>query len=136
MRLLGKGMGVVIILLFLLEAFRFVLKYVFKNYGRWIKENTKYHPLLLKLMNLNKTIHPWTGYLTLVAILIHVYIVTGFTWFNPSGVVAAALMSAEVLIGFLGQYVMKKPRPKAWIWFHRLMPLVIIVAILSHISQF
>lgn len=131
---LGEFSGFVIIALFVFEAFRFVLKFVFKRYGKWIKTNTKLHPLFIKLMNLNRVIHPYTGYLTLVAILIHVYIQTGFTWFSTTGVIAAALMLTEVIVGFLGEYILKKPRPKAWLWFHRLMPLVIIIAILNHID--
>lgn len=135
MRSLGKLLGIFIIFLFLLEVFRFVLKIVFKKYGRWIKQNTKLHPLLLKLMNLNKIVHPWTGYLIIVTILIHVYIQTGFTWLSTTGLAAAGLMLSEVIIGFAGQYVMKKPRPKAWIWFHRLVPAVILLAILTHIGN-
>ncbi len=132
MRLLGKFSGFVIIGLFILEAFRFVLKFVFKRYGKWIKANTKYHPILLKMMKYNQIVHPYTGYLTLLAILIHAYIQTGFTWFSTTGLIAASLMLTEVIVGFLGQYILKKPRPKAWLWFHRLMPIIIIIAILNH----
>ena len=135
MRSLGKFLGFIIIFLFLLELFRFVLKIVFKKYGRWIKQNTKLHPLLLKLMNLNRIIHPWTGYLIIGTILIHIYIQTGFTWFSASGLVAAGLMLSEVIIGFAGQYVMKKSRPKAWIWFHRLVPVIILLAVFIHIGN-
>jgi len=130
---LGKLTGLLIIGLFLIEAFRFVLKQVFKRYGKWIKENTKLHPTLLKVMSLNKTYHPWVGYLIVLLIPIHVAIQTGFQFISPSGLVAAVLMTTEVVIGFLGEKVLKKPRPKAWIWFHRLMPIAVFAAILIHI---
>jgi hypothetical protein len=135
----GELTGTLIIILFWLEAFRFVLKLVFKKYGRWIKENTKYHPVLLKTMNLNKLIHPWIGYLIVVLMVIHAYIQTyGFAYFSSTaqiGIVAAFLMSGEVFIGFAGTYLMKKPRPKYWIWLHRLTPILVIAAILIH-TQF
>jgi len=136
---LGELTGTLIIVLFALEAFRFVLKLVFKNYGRWIKENTKFHPVLLKAMKFNALFHPWIGYVILVLIAIHAYIQTfGFAYFSSTakvGIAAAVLMSVEVFIGFAGTYLMKKPRPKYWLWLHRLTPLAIFIAILIH-TQF
>ena len=130
---LGDLTGLLIIGLFVLEAFRFVLKQVFKHYGKWIKENTKFHPALQKVMALNRTFHPWIGYLIVLLIPVHVAIQTGFQYFSPSGLVAGLLMTTEVIIGFLGEKVLKKPRPKAWVWAHRLMPIAVMVAILIHI---
>ena len=131
---LGELTGILIIALFVVEALRFALKYVFKNYGRWIKENTKYHPLLLKAMNINKLFHPWLGYLILVVIVIHSYIQTnGYAFLSNTGLIAASLMATEVVVGFIGTYLMKKPRPKYWIWIHRLVPIATLLAILVHI---
>lgn len=135
----GELTGTLIIILFFLEAFRFVLKLVFKKYGRWIKENTKFHPYLLKAMTMNKLFHPWVGYLIILLVGVHAYIQTnGFAYFSSTaklGVAAASLMTVEVLIGFAGTYLMKNPRPKYWIWLHRLTPVAIMVAILIH-TQF
>ncbi|KAF0224891.1 MAG: hypothetical protein FD133_475 [Erysipelotrichaceae bacterium] len=130
---LGKLIGLLIIGLFVLEAFRFFLKLGFKKFGLWIKKNTKFHPVLLKMMKYNAMFHPWIGYLIVLLILTHVYIQTGFAWFSPSGLLAGILLSSEVVVGFVGQYVMKKPRPVYWTWVHRLLPVAIIVAILNHI---
>lgn len=135
----GELTGTLIIILFALEAFRFVLKFVFKNYGRWIKENTKFHPVLLKAMNMNKLFHPYGGYLILVLIGIHAFIQTyGFAYFSSTaklGIAAAILMGVEVFIGFAGTYLMKKPRPKYWLWMHRLTPIAVFIAIVIH-TQF
>jgi len=129
----GELTGNLIIFLFALEAFRFVLKFIFKNYGRWIKANTSLHPLLLKAMNLNKLFHPWMGYFTIAMIVFHAFIQTnGFAFLSTTGLIAAAFMSAEVLVGFIGTYLMKKPRPKYWIWIHRLIPVFTLIAILIH----
>jgi len=129
----GELTGTLIIILFALEAFRFVLKLVFKKYGRWIKENTKYHPLLVKIMGYNKQFHPWVGYVIIGLIAVHAAIQTsGFVFLSTTGLIAASLMSLEVLIGFVGTYLMKKPRPKYWIWLHRLTPIAVVVAILIH----
>lgn len=130
---LGEFIGLLIIGLFLVEAFRFFLKLGFKKYGAWVKNNTKHHPLLLKIMKYNAKFHPWIGYLIILLILTHVYIQTGFAWFSPSGLLAGILLSSEVVVGFVGQYVMKKPRPAYWTLVHRLLPVAIIVAILNHI---
>lgn len=136
MREFGELSGNLIIILFWLEAFRFVLKFTFKNYGKWIKEHTSFHPLLLKVMNLNKKIHPLTGYGIVILIGVHAYIQTnGFAYFSNTaklGIIAALFMVTEVFIGFAGTYLLKKPRPKAWIWFHRLVPVAVLVAYLIH----
>lgn len=132
----GELSGKLIFILFLLEAFRFVLKFTFKNYGKWIKEHTPFHPLMLKVMNLNKLIHPWTGYAIVALIGVHAYIQTnGFAYFSNTaklGVIAALFMVTEVFIGFAGTYLMNKPRPKYWIWLHRLVPIAVFAAYLIH----
>jgi hypothetical protein len=129
----GELLGNLIIFLFALEAFRFLLKRLFIHYGKWIKTNTKLHPLLLKAMNINKIFHPWLGYLTIVVIIVHAYIQTsGFAFLSNTGLIAAGFMVAEVLVGFIGTYLMKKPRPSYWIWIHRLIPVFTLIAILIH----
>lgn len=129
----GELLGNLIIFLFILEAFRFLLKRVFVHFGKWIKTNTKFHPLLLKSMKMNQLFHPWLGYLILVTIIAHAYIQTsGFAFLSNTGLIAAAFMGAEVLVGFIGTYLMKKPRPSYWIWVHRLIPVFTLIAILIH----
>ena len=130
---LGEFFGFVIIGLFLVEAFRFILKIFFKKYGNWVKRNTKYHPILLKIMNLNRIYHPWIGYIIIILIGFHVYIQTGFLFFHLTGFMAGSLMTIEIIVGFFGEKVMKKPRPNYWIWVHRLLPIAVIIAILNHI---
>jgi hypothetical protein len=91
--------------------------------------------MLLKAMNLNKVFHPWLGYVILGLIATHAYIQTGgFAFISNTGVLAASFMALEVLIGFVGTYLMKKPRPKYWIWVHRLVPIATFAAILIHRS--
>jgi hypothetical protein len=129
----GELTGNLIIFLFILEAFRFLLKRVFVHFGKWIKTNTKLHPLLLKAMKLNGIFHPYVGYLILALIVVHAYIQTsGFAFLSTTGLIAAGFMSAEVLVGFVGTYLMKKPRPAYWIWVHRLIPVFTLIAILIH----
>lgn len=135
---LGGLTGYLSIALFALLAFRYILKAYFKSQGKTLNKESQVYKNLVKLLALNKKGHPLLGYLTLGMIVIHVYLQTGFQLHFYSttltGMAAAGFMTLNVLSGVMGEYVLKKPRPVWWIWVHRVLTLVIAVAILIHIN--
>lgn len=134
---LGSLTGYLTIGLFVLLALRYILKAYFKKFGKTLDPKSAWYKFLVITMGANKTYHPWLGYLTIVTMVVHVYIQTGFKIrFYPSqvtGMVAAGLMVANILSGFIGEKVLKKPRPKWWLWTHRILTILIGIAILIHI---
>jgi hypothetical protein len=131
---LGELLGYLAVAMFILAAFRYVLKWFFKTYGKWVKEHTKLHPLLLKVMDLNKKLHPWVGLAAALLVIAHFttqFIVQGYQ--SPSGLISATLMVVQVGGGFAGQYVMKKPRPKWWLWVHRSITAALVLGLAIHI---
>lgn len=135
---LGDFTGFLSIGLFALLAFRYILKAYFKSQGKKLDKESKFYKDLVKLLALNKKGHPLLGYLTLGMIVFHVYLQTGFQLHFYSttitGMFAAGFMALNVLSGVIGEYVLKKPRPSWWIWVHRILTLVIMLAILIHIN--
>jgi hypothetical protein len=131
---LGELFGYLAVAMFGFAAFRYVLKWFFKTYGKWVKEHTTLHPLLLKIMDLNKKLHPWIGLAAAIFVISHFttqFIIQGYQ--SPSGLISASLMVVQVAGGFYGQYVMKKPRPKWWLWVHRGITVALITGLAIHI---
>ena len=131
---LGELFGYLAVAMFAFAAFRYVLKWFFKTYGKWVKEHTKLHPLLLKVMDLNKKLHPWIGLAAAIFVISHFttqFIIQGYQ--SPSGLISASLMIVQVAGGFAGQYLMKKPRPKWWLWVHRGITVALIMGLAIHI---
>ena len=131
---LGELFGYLAVAMCGFAAFRYVLKWFFKTYGKWVKEHTKFHPLLLKVMDLNKKLHPWIGLAAAVFVVAHFttqFIIQGYQ--SPSGLISASLMVIQVAGGFAGQYLMKKPRPKWWLWLHRGITVALITGLAIHI---
>lgn len=137
MRELGELSGFAIIGLVALLAFRYILKAYFKANSKKLDKNSAYYKNLVKLMGLNKTLHPWIGYLAVALIVVHVYIQTGFRFYfggnQLTGMIAASALVLNVLAGWIGDKVMKKPRPAWWLWAHRSLTVAILVFILIHI---
>lgn len=136
---LGKLTGIMLIGLFVLLGFRYVLKAYFVVNSKKIDKKSNFYKGLVKIMALNKIFHPYLGYSAIMLILTHSYIQTGWQFFADNetltGYVTGSLFMLNVGTGFVGDKVMKKPRPSWWIWVHRILTLLIGASILIHINQ-
>lgn len=136
---LGKLTGILLISLFILLGFRYVLKAYFVVISKKIDKKSNFFKRLVKIMALNKIIHPFLGYSAIILILTHSYIQTGWRFFADNetltGYMTGSLFILNIGAGFVGDKVMKKPRPSWWIWVHRILTVVIGASILIHINQ-
>ncbi len=136
---LGELTGFLIIGLFFLLGSRYILKTYFKLNAKKLDKNSTFYKVLVKGLALNKTFHPYVGYLTTVLILTHSYIQTGWNFFLDNepitGYITGGLFLLNIFGGFIGEKVIKQPRPKWWLWFHRSLTILIGIAILIHINQ-
>lgn len=136
---LGKLTGIMLIGLFVLLGFRYVLKAYFVVNSKKIDKKSNFYKGLVKIMALNKIFHPYLGYSAIMLILTHSYIQTGWQFFADNetltGYVTGSLFMLNVGTGFVGDKVMKKPRPSWWIWVHRILTVLIGASILIHINQ-
>ncbi len=128
--------GFLIIASMAVLSFRYVLKFVFKKYGKQLDESLR--AKLVSLMTFNKKIHPFVAYAAVGFVVLHVYVVTGFNLrFNfteLSGIFAASFIILNIIVGILGQYVMTKPRPKWFKFMHRLLTVLAIITIIIHVD--
>lgn len=136
---LGKLTGILLISLFVLLGFRFILKAYFVVNSKKLDKKSNFYKGLVKIMALNKIIHPLLGYSAIILILTHSYIQTGWQFFADNetltGYVTGSLFMLNIGTGFIGDKIIKKPRPTWWIWVHRILTLLIGVSILIHINQ-
>lgn len=134
MNKIGELFGFITIFLFSLAALRYLLKFIFKTYGKQLK--SKYpsvHVRFMKFMDFMRTNHKWFGIATLLSIAIHIAIQFSKYGLSTSGLIAAVLMLLQVVSGITGEYFLKKPRPKAWLYGHRASTVALIAAILYHV---
>lgn len=136
---LGKLTGILLISLFVLLGFRFILKAYFVVKSKKLDKKSNFYKGLVKIMALNKIIHPLLGYSAIILILTHSYIQTGWQFFADNetltGYVTGSLFMLNIGTGFIGDKIIKKPRPTWWIWVHRILTILIGVSILIHINQ-
>jgi hypothetical protein len=136
---LGELTGLLLIGLFILLGFRYVLKAYFVVNSKKLDKKSNFYKILVKVMALNKTFHPYVGYLAIVLILSHSYIQTGWQFFADNqtltGYMTGSLFILNIGTGFIGDKIMKKPRPSWWIWVHRILTVLIGVSIIVHINQ-
>lgn len=133
---LGEFSGFLIIGSMALLSSRYVLKFIFQKFNTKLDDKTK--ALLVKVMTLNKQLHPYISYAALLFIMIHVYLVTGFNlrfdFRELTGLATTILIVLNIVVGILGQYVFKKPRPQWFKPMHRLLTLISIFIIILHID--
>ncbi len=136
---LGEFTGLLLISIFILLGFRYILKAYFKVNSKKMDKQSKFYKTLVKIMALNRALHPYLGYTAIVLILTHSYIQTGWQFFvsnrTLTGYITASLFILNIITGFVGDKIMKKPRPKYWIWVHRILAILIGTSILIHINQ-
>lgn len=77
-------------------------------------------------------VHPYVGMAVGALMLTHLVIQFLFYGFYLSGFVAGGLMLVLIGLGVYGKYVMKK-KPGPWLKLHRLLSLVLILAVAIHV---
>ena len=136
---LGELTGFILIGLFILLGFRYVLKAYFKINAKKLDKNSQFYKILVKVMSLNKTLHPYVGYTAILFIALHSFIQTGWNLYFDSetitGIITGLLFVFNVIDGFVGENMFKTKRPKWWIWVHCSLTILIGISILIHINQ-
>lgn len=134
---LGELTGFILIGLFILLGFRYVLKAYFIINAKKLDKNSQFYKILVKVMSLNKTLHPYIGYAAILLIAIHSFIQTGWNLYidfsTITGIITGVLLVLNVISGLVGEYIFKPIRPKWWIWVHRILTILIGINILVHI---
>lgn len=128
---LGELMGNIIIFLYALTVLNYILIFINKKYGYLIRKNNKLHKFYIKFMKFIVKNHKTFGLLTVLFIIFHFLIEFNIRGLKISGIFVAIIMLAEVLVGI---YLSKTTKRKSkWLFVHKIISIVILVAILIHV---
>ncbi len=127
----GELLGLLIILMYGFTLLSYVLKFINKHLGKYLRKAPKIYKLYLKLMKFSIKNHRFFGMGAIVFILAHFVIQFVYEGLSISGVIAATLMIIQALLGAFGFF--NKPQSRVWLIIHRLLAIIILIAILIHI---
>lgn len=129
---IGAFFGWVIVISYILTIMNYVMKAVNKKWGKVIRKNEKLKGPWQFLLTFVVKNHKLFGIITIIGILVHFYIQYNRWGFVISGVIAAGLMILQAGLGGYGFYK-KKSRKGLWLIVHRIIALLLFVAIAYHL---
>lgn len=127
----GDLFGWAIVICYGLTILNYVLKMLNRKFSSTIKKNDtvkKYFNMILKLI---VKYHNVFGFLTILFILVHFLIMYSTRGLKTSGLVVAAIMLIQIISGVYGARM--KKRTKAWLYSHRVISILIGIAVLIHV---
>lgn len=129
----AEFLGWVTVAFYAVALLNFILKYVNKNYMNSLSKTKK------KLVDNYRIImryvikyHKLAGILAIIILLGHFFIMFSIRGLSITGLIALILMAVVVLLGVYGAYINKKYK-STWMYVHRTLSFVLIVAILIHV---
>ena len=127
----GGFFGWTIVTCYGLAVLNYVLKFLNRNFSSAIKKNDsvkKYFNMLLKLI---VRYHKVFGFLTVLFFIVHFLIMYFTRGIKITGLIVATLMLVQIIHGIYGTRM--KKRTKAWLYGHRIIPILIAIAIAVHV---
>ncbi|NLB28561.1 MAG: hypothetical protein GX819_06410 [Clostridiaceae bacterium] len=132
MRDSGDLFGWLISLGFLLTLLNYPVKLIYRKFVASKPRESKFRGIYVKFQRFIVSNHRYFAFLTGLFLLAHVIIQLLYRWLSWTGLIAALLMVANLLIGSYGHYI-KKKRPSAWLVIHRAAGLLLLAAIMAHV---
>ena len=129
---IGTIFGWVIVIAYAMTVMNYVIKFINRKWGKTIRKNDKLKGPFQVVMSFIVKNHRIFGYITIIGILVHFYIQYNRWGFVTGGVIAAVLMITQAGLGAYGAYIDKK-RKGPWLVAHRIIAVLLLVAIVYHI---
>ncbi len=128
---IGELTGIFIIIFYSIAASRMLFRLSYKTFGKSIQKHPKFQKSFIAVWKFIRTKHNIFGMITLALILIHFLIQVIDSELSITGVIAAILMVCQFGLG--GYLTNKKPTNKIYAIIHRILALVVLIAILIHV---
>lgn len=128
---LGELFGGLIIFFFGLSLAQYVLKFINKKFGKTIRKAPKFNKIYIWVMKQTIKYHKLFGLMTIIAILVHFGIQFSTRGLSVTGLIAAFFMILQAVLGSFGFFT--KTKSKVWLYSHRILSALILIAILIHI---
>lgn len=129
---LGEMLGYTTVVLYTLTVMNYVVKRIQKHFGKAIARHDRVNKAFKFFMKKIVRYHKVLGIATVLTLLAHFGI--QFSWYgiHPTGALAGSLLILQVGLGIYG--AKKKKKGKTWLWLHRLIALLLLIAIYIHIE--
>ena len=127
----GEFTGALIIIFYGLSVANYVLKFINKKFGKTLRKYPKFYKIYIWIMKLIIKNHRLFGFLTVAFILTHFIIQFTSRGLSITGVIAAGFMVLQAILGSFGAFM--KPKNKYWLYAHRILSVMILIAILFHV---
>ncbi|NLM78425.1 MAG: hypothetical protein GX173_10115 [Ruminococcaceae bacterium] len=128
----GSLFGWLITIGLFLTLLNFPVKVVYKAAIARLPRESKEKKIYTLLQKQIVTHHRFFALFTTVMLVAHVLIQLMYRWFSWTGLAAAILMVINGFLGGYGHYIKKKKR-SAWFTAHRIVAVLLIIAILVHL---
>lgn len=129
---LGDFLGWLTILLFAATVANYVVKLISRKWGKQISSSPSGKRIVANLMKIFVKNHRYFGFGTFAALLLHFIVQFINFGISVSGIIAAALLILQVVLGVYA-VVGKKARRGVWFLVHRSLAFLLIFGIAFHI---
>lgn len=129
---LGDFLGWLTAILFIGTIANYIMKFISKKWGKKISASPAGKKILTLFMKVFIKNHRYFGIGAFVALLLHFILQFLNFGFSVSGVIAAALLIAQVVLGVYA-FIKKKPRKGVWLIVHRSIAILLILGIALHL---
>lgn len=131
MKEIGELLGILIIIFYSLAVLNFCFKFINCKYKNTLKKKEGFYKIYMMVLKFLMKYHRYFGLATIVLLLAHFFVQFNQHGFNLTGGIAAGMMLLQVILGVYGLY--KKNKNKNWLIVHRIIALLVLVAILIHV---
>lgn len=129
---LGDFLGWLTIILFAGTIANYIVKFISKKWGKKISTSPTGKKIFTYFMKVFIKYHRYFGIGAFIALLLHFILQFLNFGFSISGVIAAALLIVQVVIGIYA-FIKKKPRKGIWLIAHRSIAILLILGIALHL---
>jgi len=128
----GSLVGWLIIIFFALTLANYVIKFIYRKWGKKITASPTGKKILTLLMKVLVKNHKYFGIGAFISLFIH--FILQILWFglSVSGVISAVLLIAQVVLG-VNASLKKMPRKGPWFVAHRSIAILLVLGIAFHL---
>ncbi len=133
MRDYGNLFGWLIVAGLVITLLNYVVKFVYRKWISKLDKESDFRKNYTKVQRFIVKYHRFFALFTTIVLITHLLIQVQYRWVSRTGLIAAALLVANGLLGIYGHYY-KKRKKSAWLYVHRTIAVLTAIAIVLHIA--
>lgn len=129
----GSLFGWLIVIGLVITLLNYIVKFAYRKWISRLDKEFTFRKAYIKIQRLIVSYHRFFALFTTIMLIMHLAIQVQYRWVSKTGLIAAALMVANVFLGVYGHYY-KKRKKSAWLYMHRAIAVLAALAIILHIA--